>query len=160
MNLFLLTDFFREHWTVIRQLLVLLHPAHLLTVRNTRRSLKEKGYKFPERKLTPISISDPMEVEMFYNNVNGYLSKKCFSIEDILFPDRKISIGFVRISYQQRCASSLYSCKKSLERRLEKINSLKSNLKRYHDARNFALDNPIGLDDQDFDDLLDEVYNY
>ena len=155
----ILTDFVRDHWTVIRQLLVLLHPAHLLTVRNTRRSLKEKGYKFPERKLTPISISDPMEVEMFYNNVNGYLSKKCFSIEDILFPDRKISIGFVRISYQQRCASSLYSCKKSLERRLEKINSLKSNLKRYHDARNFALDNPIGLDDQDFDDLLDEGYD-
>ena len=155
----ILTDFVREHWTVIRQLLVLLHPAHLLTVRNTRRSLKEKGYKFPERKLTPISISDPMEVEMFYNNVNDYLSKKCFSIEDILFPDRKISIGFVRISYQQRCASSLYSCKKSLERRLEKINSLKSNLKRYHGARSIALENPIGLDDQEFDDLLDEGYD-
>ena len=117
----ILTDYVRDNWSTIRQLLVLLHPAHLLTVRNTRRSLSEKGYKFPTRKLTPVSIPDSMEIEMFYDHVNSYLSKRCFSIEEVLFPDRKISIGFVRVSYQQRVASSLYSCKKSLERRLEKI---------------------------------------
>ena len=155
----ILTDFVRDHWTIVRQLLVFLHPAHLLTVRNTRRSLSMKGYKFPKRILTPISISDPMEVEMFYNNVNTYLSKKCFSIEELLFPDRKISIGFVRISYQQRVASSLYSCKKSLERRLEKINSLKANIKRYQNTNSFVLDNPIGLDDLELDELLAEGYD-
>ena len=155
----ILTNFVREHWEVVRQLLVLLHPAHQLTVRNTRRSLSMKGYKFPKRLLIPISISDSMEVEMFYNSVNTYLSKKCFSIEELLFPDRKISIGFVRISYQQRVASSLYSCKKSLERRSEKINSLKANLKRYLSAKSLVLDNLIGLDDLDLDDLLEEGYD-
>lgn len=155
----ILTNFVRDHWTIVRQLLILLHPAHQLTVRNTRRSLSMKGYKFPKRILTPISISDSMEVEMFYNNVNTYLSKKCFSIEELLFPDRKISIGFVRISYQQRVASSLYSCKKSLERRSEKINSLKVNLKRYQSAKRLVLDNPIGLDDLELDDLLEEGYD-
>ena len=152
-------DFVRKNWSTIRQLLVLLHPAHLLTVRNTRRSLTEIGYKFPSRKLIPVSIPDSMEVEMFYNKVNDYLSDKCFSIEEILFPDRMISIGFVRVSYQQRVASSLYSCKKSLERRLEKINSVKANLKRYQEKPGPALYNPTGFDDLELDDLLDEGYD-
>ena len=155
----IITNFVRENWQTIRQLLVLLHPAHLLTVRNTRRSLSEMGYKFPNRKLTPKSIPNPMEIELFYNSVNGYLTEKCFSIEEILFPDRKISIGFVRVSYQQRVASSLYSCKKSLERRLEKINSLKVNLERYLSHRTAMLDNPTGLDDLELEDLLDEGYD-
>lgn len=152
-------DFVRKNWPTIRQLLVLLHPAHLLTVRNTRRSLTKIGYKFPNRKLIPVSIPDSMEVEMFYNKVNDYLSDRCFSIEEILFPDRKISIGFVRVSYQQRVASSLYSCKKSLERRLEKINSIKANLKRYIGNNGFALNNPTDFDDLELDDLLDEGYD-
>ena len=152
-------DFVRKNWATIRQLLVLLHPAHLLTVRNTRRSLTKIGYKFPNRKLIPVSIPDSMEVEMFYNKVNDYLSDRCFSIEEILFPDRKISIGFVRVSYQQRVASSLYSCKKSLERRLEKINSIKANLKRYIGNNGFALNNPTDFDDLELDDLLDEGYD-
>ena len=155
----ILTDYVRDNWSTIRQLLILLHPAHLLTVRNTRRSLSEKGYKFPNRKLTPISIPDSMEIEMFYDHVNRYLSKRCFSIEEILFPDKKISIGFVRVSYQQRVASSLYSCKKSLERRLEKINNLKKALERYLNANGTSLYNPTGLDDVDLEDLLDEGYD-
>lgn len=155
----IVTDFVRDNWQIVRQLLVLLHPAHLLTVRNTRRSLAEKGYKFPNRKLIPISIPNSMEIEMYYNKVNEYLSKKCFSIEEILFPDRKISIGFVRVSYQQRVASSLYSCKKSLERRLERINSLKASLENYLNAKSSALYNPTGLDDLELEDLLDEGYD-
>lgn len=155
----ILTDYVRDNWSTIRQLLILLHPAHLLTVRNTRRSLSEKGYKFPKRKLTPISIPDSMEIEMFYDHVNSYLSKRCFSIEEILFPDRKISIGFVRVSYQQRVASSLYSCKKSLERRPDKINNLKKTLERYLNINGASLYNPTGLDDVDLEDLLDEGYD-
>ncbi len=155
----IVADFVRSNWPTIRQLLIVLHPAHLLTVRNTRRSLSEKGYKFPNRKLTPISIPNSMEIDMFYDRVNDYLSNKCFSIEEILFPDRKISIGFVRVSYQQRVASSLYSCKKSLERRLEKIRSLKNNLKRYLDSVGLLQNYPIGFDDFELDELLDEGFD-
>ncbi len=154
-----ITDFVRDNWETIRQLLVLLHPAHLLTVRNTRRSLTEKGYKFPKRNLHSISINDSMEVELFYDKVNSYLSKNCFSIEEILYPDRKISIGFVRISYQQRVASSLYSCKQSLERRLEKIISLNTILKAYTGHLNRSFSNPTALDEVDLDDLLEEGYD-
>ena len=155
----IVTDFIRGNWQIVRQLLVLLHPAHLLTVRNTRRSLSEIGYKFPNRKLSPISIPDSMEIEMFYHKVNCYLSERCFTIEEILFTDRIITIGFVRVSYQQRVASSLYSCKKSLERRLEKINSLKENLERFIHSKNTAMYNPTALDDLELDDLFDEGYD-
>lgn len=155
----IVAGFVRNHWSTIRQLLVLLHPAHLLTVRNTRRSLSEIGYKFPNRKLTPVSIPDSMEIEMFYHSVNRYLTENCFSVEEVLFPDRIISIGFVRVSYQQRVASSLYSCRKSLERRLERLNSLKANLEQYLSAKNKALNNPTDLEDIDLDDLLDEGYD-
>lgn len=152
-------DFARKNWSTIRQLLVLLHPAHLLTVRNTRRSLTEIGYKFPKRNLIPIPIPNSMEIELFYDKVNSYLSERCFSIEEVLFPDRKISIGFVRVSYQQRVASSLYSCKKSLERRLEKITNLKQLVSRYLDTKSGAQYNPTTLDDFELDGLLEEGYD-
>ena len=155
----IITDYVQEHWTVIRQLLIHLHPAHLLTVRNTRRSLSEMGYKFPNRKLVPISIPNSMEIELFYDKVNDYLSHSCFNVEEILYPDRKISIGFVRVNYQQRVASSLHSCKKSLERRLEKLNNLKDNLNKYLCSKVSLYSNLTSLDDSELEDLLAEGYD-
>ena len=89
----------------------------------------------------------------------NYLSHKCFSVEEILYPDRKISIGFVRVNYQQRVASSLYSCKKSLERRLEKLNNLKENLNKYLYAKVAFFNNPTSLDENELEDLLEEGYD-
>lgn len=149
-----IADYVRDNWPVIRQLLVLLHPAHLLTIRNTRRSLSEIGYKFPRRKLETISIPDSNEIEEFYHKVNDYLTEKCFYIENVLLPQRNVPIGFVRVGYQQRVASSLYACKMSLERRLEKIKELKRCL-----DKNTILENPTGLDDQELDELLEEGYD-
>lgn len=149
-----IADYVRDKWPVIRQLLVLFHPAHLLTIRNTRQSLSEIGYKFPSRKLETISIPDFSEIEEFYHKVNKYLTEKCFSIEDVLFPNRHIPIGFVRVGYQQRVASSLYACKMSLERRLEKIKELKRGL-----DKNTILENPTSFDDQELDELLEEGYD-
>ena len=155
----IITDFVQENWQIIRELLIHLHPAHLLTVRNTRKSLSEMGYKFPNRKLVSVSIPNSMEIELFYDQVNNYLSHKCFSVEEILYPDRKISIGFVRVNYQQRVASSLYSCKKSLERRLEKLNNLKENLNKYLYAKVAFFNNPTSLDENELEDLLEEGYD-
>lgn len=154
-----IAEFVRDNWKVIRQIIVYLHPAHLLTVRNTRRSLTEMGYKFPKRTLVPISIPDSMEVELFYNTVNRYLTHVCFTVEEILYPDKKISIGFVRVSYQQRVASSLHSCKRSLERRFDKLSNLKENLIQYLNHKNATISNTIGLEDFELDDLLEEGYD-
>lgn len=115
----------QKNWDAFHTAFIKLHPAHLLTVRNTRRSLAQVGYKFPKRNLIEESVEDSMQIQFFYDKVNKFLSEECFSIEQVLYPDRKISVGFVRVSYQQRVASSLFSCRRSLARRAEKIEQLK-----------------------------------
>ena len=150
----IIADYVRDNWSIVRQLLVLLHPAHLLTIRNTRLSLSEIGYKFPQRKLETISIPDSNEIEEFYLKVNKYLSDNCFSIENVLFPERNVPIGFIRVGYQQRVASSLHACKKSLKRRFDKIKGIKRVL-----DKNIILENPTGFEDQELEELLEEGYD-
>lgn len=150
--------FVQENWPLLRSVFIKLHPAHLLTIRNTRRSLTQMGYHFPKRNLMEESIEDSMAIQLFYNNVNEYLITDCFSVETALYPKDKPSIGFVRVSYQQRVASSLYSCKRSLERRLEKVNKLKKMLDdkcRETTAYYDGFDPQEVLDDFD----LDEQFN-
>ena len=150
-------NYVQSVWSDFRTMFIKLHPAHLLTVRNTRRSLMTVGYKFPQRNLHEESVEDSINVQLFYYKVNQYLTDNCFSVEQLLYPDRKISVGFVRVSYQQRVASSLYSCKQSLERRLEKMLDLKKKLD-YHENNcnvgNCGMTYESNMDDIDLDDLF------
>lgn len=145
-------SYVQRNWTEFRSVFIKLHPAHLLTVRNTRRSLSQVGYKFPKRNLREESIEDSMPIQLFYYKVDKYLSDECFSIEQVLYPDRKISLGFIRVSYRQRVASSLYSCKESLSRRYEKALALKQILEQ---GRQFKSANAAGLDPSLYWDSLD-----
>lgn len=118
----------RNNWSCFKNLFIKLHPAKLLTVRNTRKSLLNVGYKFPERNLNAVNLYNSDEIELFYEKVNDYLTRECFSIEKALYPDRRINIGFIRVSYQQRVASSLYSCRESLNRRLLRARNMYNQL--------------------------------
>lgn len=118
--------FVQSKWSTLQKVFIKLHPAHLLTIRNTRRSLSEIGYKFPKRNLIEHQIDDSYLVQDFYHRVDKYLEDSGFSIEETLFPDSKKNIGFVKVNYQQRIASSLYSCIRSLERRKKKVLLLKN----------------------------------
>ena len=146
-----------SNWNVFRSLFIKLHPAHLLTIRNTRRSLTDIGYVFPERNLFEESINDSSAIELYYDRVNQYLTEECFSIEKELYPKHKKAIGFLKISYQQRVASSLYSCKQSLIRRLDKVKAMEHWLERA-DYLSQKLGVEFGLnsilDDIDLDDYL------
>ncbi|WP_022778303.1 helicase-related protein [Butyrivibrio sp. AE3009] len=146
-----------NNWDELHKVFVKMHPAHLLTVRNTRRALEHVGYKFPKRNLTEVSIDDSMPIQLYYNKVNDYLTDSCFLVEKALYDEDEKSVGFVRVSYQQRVASSLYSCMKSLERRLEKINQVKAFLE-IHEHANSLLYKEISfndsLDDFDSDERL------
>lgn len=147
----------QKYWDVFRSVFIKLHPAHLLTVRNTRRSLSQVGYKFPKRNLREESIEDSMSIQRFYYKVDEYLSNECFSIEQVLYPDRKISLGFIRVSYRQRVASSLYSCKESLSRRYKKALVLKERLeqgKHIQSDDTFGFDPSLYWDSLDSDELL------
>lgn len=115
-------------WDVLRPAFIKLHPARLLTVRNTRRSLEQIGYEFPKRNLNEESIDKSDDIQLFYDKVYEYISTYCFSVEKVLYPGRKLNTGFIRISYRQRVASSLFSCQRSLTRRLQKMSAIKSQL--------------------------------
>lgn len=150
-------SYVQKNWPLLRKVFVKLHPAHLLTVRNTRRSLEEVGYIFPKRNLIEEAIEDSNEIKLFYIRVNEYISGYCFSVERVLHPERKLNIGFIRVNYQQRVASSLYSCKKSLTRRLQKLRSLKKSLlsqlgKTDMCFKSFSVEDSV--DDLDEDELL------
>ena len=151
-----------ENWAVFKPIFIKLHPAHLLTIRNTRRSLAAVGYRFPVRNLNEESITDSAAIELFYDKVNRYLSEECFSIEKELYPERKKTIGFLKMSYQQRVASSLYSCQRSLVRRFEKVKTLERWLSRA-DYLGRTLGVEFGLDtvldDIDLDDYLALDFN-
>lgn len=118
-------SFIQSKWSTLQKVFIKLHPAHLLTIRNTRRSLSEIGYRFPKRNLIEWQIDDSYPIQAFYYRVNRYLEDSGFSIEEALSPESKKNIGFVKISYQQRIASSLYSCIRSLEKRQKKVLLLK-----------------------------------
>lgn len=151
-------EFVINKWKLLRKVFIKLHPASLLTVRNTRRSLSQVGYVFPKRKLIEVSIDDSLPIQAFYHRVDRYLEDNGFSIEERLFPDRKRSIGFIKVCYQQRVASSLYSCIKSLERRYRKVNQIKKWLEENYDSitnPNVSFSYEQELDDWDLDEFLD-----
>ncbi|RRF98237.1 MAG: hypothetical protein DUD39_10680 [Coriobacteriaceae bacterium] len=149
----------QKEWPSFQTAFIKLHPAQLLTVRNTRRSLQEVGYVFPKRRLHEVPVNGNEGMQIFYLKVNKYISDEYFSIERELYPDRKLNVGFVRISYQQRVSSSLHSCKKSLENRLHKVLALRENLKH---GKSDSVTDALGLFDiaNDFDAIdEDELLN-
>lgn len=135
----------------------------MLTVRNTRRALESVGYVFPKRNLIEESIGRSTDIQLFYVSVNEYIRGFCFSVERAVNPDKKMNIEFIRVNYQQRVASSLHSCKKSLERRLAKILGLKAYLDKTGKlgedyASTFSFYDEI--DDIDEDELLSAGSDY
>ena len=151
-------SFVIDNWDCVRRIFVKLHPAKLLTVRNTRRSLSEVGYHFPKRNLSEISVSNSDRIQLFYQKVNDYITRECFSIEHALEPEKVINLGFIRVNYQQRVASSLHSCKESLSRRFGRALKLKNYLLSRGILEGFEynlLDINESMDDIDLDELLD-----
>ena len=149
-----LSVYVNNHWNVIKNVFIKLHPARLLTVRNTRRSLTDIGYSFPERNLNEETIYDSVKIQLFYNDVYDYISNDCFSVERVLNPDKKVNVGFVRANYQQRTASSLNSCIQSLKRRLEKMIYIKGRLNGVEEMDLSELTNYELIDDLDEDDSV------
>lgn len=122
-------EFSVQNWRVLQSALVKLHPASLLTIRNTRRSLEGIGYSFPKRNLKSVSVEENFDQVLFNEDVRSYLDKYCFQTEAELSSGQKFNIGFVRNMYMQRIASSLTSCCRTLIRRREKVAAILNTLK-------------------------------
>lgn len=141
----------QSHWDTFRSLFIKVHPARLLTVRNTRRSLEDIGYVFPKRNLQSVTLTGHADVVKFYDRINFYISSTYLGVERILFSGKRFSDGFVKSSYQQRMASSLYSCGMSLKRRRAKLLALKE-LVAHSERSKWVIDSD--LDDEDEDDAM------
>ena len=147
----------QNNWKLFRNILIKMHPARLLTVRNTRRALTEVGYVFPKRNLIEKNVVNSDEMLLFYDRVNRYISTESFSVERALSPDKKFNVGFIRINYQQRVASSLYSCKASLGRRFEKMLALRKLLTEKGIIKKQSISDlhfDLPIDELDDDELL------
>jgi superfamily II DNA or RNA helicase len=114
----------RANWEAVYKLLVRLHPAHLLTIRNSRAGLVERGYRFPERVFESPALDVPIEVERFYDALQTYIWEAYGDVEKAANPDQDVSLGFTKSRYHQRTASSLHSAIRSLRNRQAKIDEL------------------------------------
>lgn len=108
-----------------KRLLVLLHPANQLVVRNTRSGLQKLGYVFPERQFKAPELQLTNEMQDFFELLEEYLDNAYGLVEQALDPKYAKSLGYVKSGYKQRLASSLAAAELSLKRRLEKVNSPK-----------------------------------
>lgn len=137
-----------KRWNVFQSLFIKLHPARLLTVRNTRRSLEEVGYVFPKRRLKAETLYGHQAVTMFYQDVEHYIGSTYLGVEKILYPDRVFSDGFVKSGYQQRMASSLYACGKTLRRRRQHLETLRKLVKE-KDRSQWLIASDLESEDED-----------
>lgn len=134
----------RSNWQETHALLVRTHPAHLLTIRNTRSALERYGYRFPERDLSAPVLDVSADLVDFYAVVDRYLSEAYGSVEEAIDPDRS-GMGFAKSGYHQRLASSLHACRISLENRTRKIETLTTT----HFMDPISVDTDESLEDSD-----------
>jgi superfamily II DNA or RNA helicase len=132
-------------WPRTYSTLAKLHPAHLLTLRNTRPALEKLGYIFAKRNFDAPAIDVPEDVRSFYQSVDIYLREALGEVEQALHPGKNINPGFLKSTYRQRLASSLRAAERTLVRRRDRIEGIAS-----------ASDSntPRTLNDEDFE--LDE----
>lgn len=114
------------HWKDFVGILLRLHPASFLVIRNTRSGLKDLGYKFPERKFEAPKVVVGAEMALFFSKLEDYLDNHFGMVEAAANPRGSAGLGFARSGYQQRLASSVAAAHSTLERRLNKIEALES----------------------------------
>lgn len=141
-----------NNWLKFRDILIKIHPAHMLTVRNTRNSLEKIGYVFPKRNLNVVEVQSDNDLTLIYERLNQYIYKDFYSVENVLnINSNSNNFGFVKSSYHQRVVSSLYSCYKSLDNRFMKLLGFKKYLLENDIINNeYSINNDIYGIDADF----------
>ena len=113
-----------DHWSETYAALVEAHPAHLLTIRNTRSALRHLGYRFPDRRFEAPELVRHDGLAGFYEAVDAYLETAFGSLESAAATGVSRNIGFAKSTYRQRLASSLAAARLSLQRRAAKVERL------------------------------------
>lgn len=144
----------QRRWAEVYGLFASTHPAHLLTVRHTRGVLERiPGYRFPARELRAPVISVSESVTRLYGTIDQYLTQMLGRVEQALHPGRRFNPGFMRSSYRQRFASSLFAARRSLRARRRRIEELLDR----GSAANQARDDQGDLDADDWEELFGDL---
>lgn len=137
---------------------VLLHPIHQMVIRNTRESLVQMGYKFPERIHQAPEVFASPQLADFLRSLSVYLREGYGAIEKVTSEDGKAGTGFTVSTYYQRLASSLIAAQQSLNRRRLKLESVNEFLDQ--NLLSFDWGETSIFEDEDEDlDGLDDVEN-
>lgn len=118
------------------------HTRHLL------RAYHEKGLldsPIARRIVTDLSVTLSPAERRLYSDVEDYISTTWQSAD----PDKKHAVGFVMTIYRRRLASSFYALRKTLEKRLERID---------HNSDLFADDQRME-EDLPQDEQVDEIFS-
>lgn len=103
------------------------HPTTLVTLRNTRDSLSQIGYQFPNVHLQSNAISIQVTHERVFKLVFEYIENLLCTFESEVLGNQ--GIGFVKTIYSQRIVSSLKACYDTLSsRKLKLLQILESNM--------------------------------
>jgi hypothetical protein len=147
--------FVQNNFPEFRRILMKIHPAHLLTCRNTKSGLEKFGYRFPERIFESPEVFMTGGLREFENAVEQYLTNGYGQVEASLNPDSKSSVGFAKSGYYQRMVSSFFAAQKSLESRKAKIGRLLLDIEmgNYSSLEAFFAADPNSddIDDEEFD---------
>lgn len=138
------------------QAFVLLHPVHQMVIRNTRESLVQMGYKFPERIHQAPEVYASPQLAEFLRSLAVYLREGYGAIEKVIAEDGKAATGFTVSTYYQRLASSLIAAQQSLNRRRLKLSGINEFLNQ--NLLSVSWEESDSVEDEDLDGL-DEVEN-
>ena len=144
-----LASFTRSNYLNLIKVLIKIHPASQLVIRNTKSSLERLGYKFPARKFDAPGLPLTSEMKSLFESLDSYLDSAYGLVEQAMMPEYSRNLGFVKSSYKQRFASSIDAIQMTLQRRKAKLDELRMNGK--------LLNNEFDSLDLDDDDMFDSV---
>jgi superfamily II DNA or RNA helicase len=111
----------RKQWSTFRKILILLHPASQLVIRNTRSALEPLGYKFPERVFSAPDLKISDHIFDFHDELRRYLSDGFGITEEAQGNSRAGRGAFQKSKWWERTASSLFAAQKSISNRIAKL---------------------------------------
>ena len=143
-----------DHYSTIESMFREYHPSKFLCIRHSRLALEKVGYSFPQRSFPNSSIYPSPRLLRFLGDLQKYSSTILLSTENASGFVGRQSKQLLQSLYEQRLASSLHSCKRTLERRREHLESARNS-----DSQVISLRTVIKDADWDLEDYAEAIGN-
>lgn len=142
-----------DHYSTIESMFREYHPSKFLCIRHSRLALEKVGYSFPKRSFPNSSLIPSPRLLKFLSDLQTYSWDILLSTENASGFTGRQSKQLLQSLYEQRLASSLYSCKRTLERRREHLESACNSAGHGISLQTVIKD--IDWDNEDFTDAIE-----